>query len=250
MHRHRCGEERHGSCVDQRRGRPRVTYSLELPWTACRTHASSTTRRRPALTASTRRWPPWTQRPWLRPLGSPRARSLHCGRDAIGRFRNILMLPDSDRNPTCGGESRIRVSIPSSILDDLRFPVRCMGLGRREMNWAPVPKATIEEDGDAATRKDEIRRSRYLRKGSTGHPESQAETMHRRAQHEFRDSVTTATVLHGATYGLRRCPRALWKRPASPRIHARISTTRRFQVSSTGTGSPIVWVAMRHGCRS
>jgi len=58
------------------------------------------------------------------------------------------MLPDTNRYPTSVFQVPVGVCIACPVLLDLRTPEVRIGLGPGPVNWAPVPEAAVDENGN------------------------------------------------------------------------------------------------------
>ena len=93
--------------------------------------------------------------------------------DPTGGFRGILMLPDADNSPPQGAEPLVGVLVPFHVLAELPPPPLNIGFRLRTMNRAVVPKAPIDKDCKARSRKDDVDFAIGARDQSLLDPESQ-----------------------------------------------------------------------------
>ena len=73
------------------------------------------------------------------------------------------MLPEPHRKPACQAETLGHSTIPGLVCADLGDPPVGSPLGDREMSWASMPEAAIDEHGDAPRTENEVWAASFLR---------------------------------------------------------------------------------------
>ncbi len=71
--------------------------------------------------------------------------------DPPRRQVRVLVPPNADDEPTGGTELQVGVAVPANVRRELRPPPGSVPLRVRSMEWAAVPEATIDENGDAVS---------------------------------------------------------------------------------------------------
>ena len=97
--------------------------------------------------------------------------------DSIGGLCGILVLPDADDLPPEIVKTLVGVSVPFNVLPDFPSPPFDIGLWPRPMDRAIVPEASIDEDCQTSTRKDDVGRTRTAGKQPTLDTEAQSPLM-------------------------------------------------------------------------
>lgn len=69
-------------------------------------------------------------------------------------------MPDADDLPTTGAEFPVHLPVSDFVPVDFRPPKDRICARRSTVSWATMPKATIDKDNDAGSRKNEIRLSK------------------------------------------------------------------------------------------
>lgn len=69
----------------------------------------------------------------------------------------VLVLPDPDCRPASNGKREIHPSISLDIATELGHPIRVIARWDVSVLGARMPEAPIDEDGDPATGKYDIR---------------------------------------------------------------------------------------------
>jgi hypothetical protein len=78
--------------------------------------------------------------------------------DPPSSFHCVLVLPNTDGNPTSGSKESVCLSITLSIALDLRRPERAVHpVVALTMNRTTVPKTTIDEHGDTLSGEQDVR---------------------------------------------------------------------------------------------
>jgi hypothetical protein len=117
--------------------------------------------------------------------------------DPISRGSGLLMLPGSENLPTLGDESLIHRVIARDVSSELRSPVGGICPGQVAVFGAAVPKAAVDEDGKASSRKDEIR-THQPAASPDGHiyTEAQSPSMNLRPQGQLRSTISSSVAPH------------------------------------------------------
>ena len=121
----------------------------------------------------------------------------HCSHGLRG-LRRVLMFPEPEDRPSCGGKPLIGVPIASAVPGDLLFPVVGVGRSLGVVLWAAVPEAAVEEDRDALSGEDHVSSAPKVRKGPGSYPVSKSEGMRGPAQGHFGTGVTAPVGLHAS----------------------------------------------------
>jgi hypothetical protein len=94
----------------------------------------------------------------VRPLiRGRRSAASDSGDDASQCVTQAFVLPDPDDNPPSGFQRRSLATIPLARPGYLRLPELSIRRRRLSVCGAPVPEATVYEDGHASTREDDVR---------------------------------------------------------------------------------------------
>src|SRR5215467_1688275 len=97
----------------------------------------------------------------IRRSGGPEL--LECGRradgglDPIRRGNRILVFPHSENMPSRRDKLCVRIPIACPIFGDLVGPERRVAPGDRSVLRAAMPEASIDEDHDLCSAKDDVR---------------------------------------------------------------------------------------------
>jgi len=116
------------------------------------------------------------------------------------------MLPNPDHEPTCFSQREIDLCITSLVCSELGQPIVAVGFGFRPMFGATMPEAAVDEYGDLRWPEHYVGRSANFREGSRRDAVSQAFTVDKGTDPEFRIGVATAIADHRFTDAFRGRP--------------------------------------------
>jgi hypothetical protein len=114
------------------------------------------------------------------------------------------MLPEAQHYPSRGFELVIRISVSLSVCLDLVPPPASIRLWPSPVPRAPMPKASIHENGDLAPRKNDIGSSASAWQRSVD-LEPQTNSPERRSKRHFRRRISASGRLHPSSNIGRRC---------------------------------------------
>ena len=109
------------------------------------------------------------------------------------------MRPESQRRPTDGLESRVRIRISLAVGLDLLPPELGVSLRPRGMFWATVPEAAIDEDCDLATGECHVRDAARFLQHLIADPVAQADALHLAPQRQLCIRTRLPDLRHAAT---------------------------------------------------
>ena len=116
------------------------------------------------------------------------------------------MLPDPDHEPPRLSQREIDLCIASLVRFELGQPIVAVGFGFRPMFWATMPEASVDEDGDFRWSEHHVGSSTHFRERPRRDAVSQAFTVDKGADPEFRMGVATAIADHRFTDAFRGRP--------------------------------------------
>lgn len=122
----------------------------------------------------------------------------HVALDRIRHGRRFLMLPESERQPTCRREFAVVAPITFEVRLQLLHPPLPIGMRRSAVLWAGMPEAPVEEHRDPFLRKDQVRTgSRHTRNGPI-HPEAETASMQPSSHLHLEGCIPSRCVVHPA----------------------------------------------------
>lgn len=116
------------------------------------------------------------------------------------------MLPNPDHEPPRLSQREIDFCIATLVGSELWQPIVAVGFGFRPMFGATMPEASVDEDGDFRWPEHHVGCSTHFREGPRGDAVSQAFTMDKGTDPEFRVGVATAIADHRLPDTLRSSP--------------------------------------------
>jgi hypothetical protein len=116
------------------------------------------------------------------------------------------MLPNPDHEPPRFPQSEIDFRIASLVCSELGQPIVAVGFGFRPVFGATMPEASVDEDGDFRWPEHHVGSSADFRERSRRDAVSQAFTVDKGADPEFRMGVATAIADHRFTDAFRGRP--------------------------------------------
>lgn len=132
--------------------------------------------------------------------------------NAVSCHIGLLMLPDPDRDPSCGDQSLVSVAIPVLVGCDLRQPVPAVGAVRAPtVLGAAVPEAAVDEDGHLGAGKDDVGLPSEVRQRASMDPVAKATPVELSAERQLRPGVASG---EGAHLLVDRLAGGEWRAPA------------------------------------
>ena len=123
--------------------------------------------------------------------------------DSGGDSGRAIVLPRSYYQPPGVCQVCVRICIPTTIGVDLVLPELGIRLWPRRVEWAPVPKATVDEDRNPGPPKHDVRAARRARQRLSINGVSKTACMEKTSNAEFGRRVTPKGRLHPLSNHLR-----------------------------------------------
>lgn len=108
------------------------------------------------------------------------------------------MFPDANRNPSCSRQHLVRLSIAFRISQKLRRPVFGLGGGFVSVFCAPMPKASIDEEGDLGWSKHYVCASTSIPERPIVYAVAEAVPVQESSSGQFRSGVPGTVRMHDA----------------------------------------------------
>ena len=133
--------------------------------------------------------------------------ALNGGDGRVSRF----VLPDSDHRPAGATKLSVRLNVTTHVPLQLAVPVHLVSAWHPDVVWAPMPKATVEENRDFPPGKHHIRANESIaRRDPHVLPEASSATMQRGPHSAFQRRVHGSVRPHGSRGRDTRCWRRWW----------------------------------------
>jgi len=115
----------------------------------------------------------------------------------IRRHIGVLVLPNVNRLPSELAQEFVVAAISRNVGIEFRHPPVVVRPRRCSVNWAPVPEASVDEDGRVRPDKHEVRSTRKI---APMESEAHASPMQRSPESEFWLRVSRPLSRHERTY--------------------------------------------------
>jgi hypothetical protein len=116
------------------------------------------------------------------------------------------MFPDAYHQPTVVSQQFIRLGVSVSVCPRLLGPVLGIRLDLDVMGGAPMPEASVKEDGDTKTRKEQISRPTDRLQGSPIYEIPHAQCVNSPPKRELGLGVPAFVCLHARSHTKRGRP--------------------------------------------
>ncbi len=125
-----------------------------------------------------------------------------CSRDSFRDLSRVFVFPRTKDEPTVLGKRFVDSTVSFNVFGKLGHPVAGIGLWRRPVVGAPMPKATVDENGNPRPNQRDVDPNRpapVVEPNRVVDPEAEAKSMESRSDTTFGACIPPTISLHDAT---------------------------------------------------